>query len=169
MMALFEKIDASRILKQHFDTLGDIRGEKKVWDIIFFYVVPIFFGVAYYMYGCDCVTKECWGNLLIVNSIFLPLMLTALISLYSMRDRFADDKLAAKLLGQITTNTFYCILLSACAIVFSFVIDLGQWYECPITASIFIAWGIHCIFTVLMLIKRFFILFMSASATQERR
>ena len=114
------------------------------------------------------MTKECWDNLLIVNSIFLPLMLTALISLHSMKDRFANDKLAVKLLCQITTNTFYCMLLSVCAIVFSFVISLGQWYEYPITASIFITLGIHCIFTVLMLIKRFFTLFMSASTQQKQ-
>lgn len=106
MIALFEKIDTSRILKRHFRTLGDIVGKNKIWDVILFYVVPIVFGAAYYGYGKDCVTKECWDNLLIVNSIFLPLMLTALISLYSMKDRFAGDKISANLLGQVAANTF---------------------------------------------------------------
>ena len=164
MIALFEKIDTSRILKRHFLTLGDIVGRNKIWDIILFYVVPIVFGVAYYIYGKDYVTKECWDNLLIVNSIFLPLMLTALISLYSMKDRFADDKISANLLAQVAANTFYCILLSVCAIVMSFIINLGQWYGRPVTAAIFIIWGIHCVLTVLMLLKRFFDLFMQASA-----
>ena len=91
-------------------------------------------------------------------------MLMALISLYSMKDRFAGDKISVNLLGQVAANTFYCILLSVCAIVLSFVINLGQWYGRPFTAAIFITWGIHCVLTVLMLLKRFFDLFMQASA-----
>ena len=67
MIAIFDKIDASRILKRHFLTLGNIVGKNKVWDVILFYVVPIVFGVAYYRYGKDYVTKESWNNLLIVN------------------------------------------------------------------------------------------------------
>ena len=35
MIALFEKIDTSRILKRHFLTLGDIVGKNKIWDIIY--------------------------------------------------------------------------------------------------------------------------------------
>ena len=164
MIALLEKVDPSRILKGHFDTLGDITGKNKAWDVILFYVVPVVLGLSYYGYGKDCVTKECWDNLLIVNSIFLPLMLTALISLYSMKERFADDKLAAKLLGQLTMNTFYSILLSICAIVLSFIIELGEWYGCSVASLIFITGSAHGALTLLMLIKRFFVLFVNVSS-----
>lgn len=79
-----------------------------------------------------------------------------------MKDKLISNKMAVKLLCEIIYNICYVILVSLLVLVVSVIIKALQVEDTLFCSVIFISLFSHLMLTLLMIIKRFVVLFLEA-------
>ena len=167
MFDIFSKINVIKIISGHVCTFG-YRSSVKVFigDILLFFAVPIFGGGVYgWFQYIDCISgipTGCWDTAITIASIFTPLTLTLLTSLYAMKDKLESNDRAMTLFHEVIYNICYAIVVSIIMLIVAVVVKALKVESTVCGSSIFIALFSHLILSLLMIIKRFFKLFLEA-------
>lgn len=116
---MFKKLDVSRIVKDHVDTLRDNETNKRsAGDMFVFFGLPALFS-ALILYVFKTPVDRAISNILITSlSIFSALLLNLLMLIYDLVRKEEeetgpdDNSPAARLLREIFSNISYSILVS---------------------------------------------------------
>ena len=164
MKIFSSKLNLTRIVIEHWDTFGNIDGRGKFHDWFTFYLVPMIGALAYGVgakkgWIGDCVPEACWNAALTVCAIFIPLAMTMLINLHSLRREMAKDTDRAQMLvRQLSCNSAYEALVAIVILVYIVVVlilDLKCHWLCSVG---YVGLFGHLILTLFMIVKRFYIL-----------
>lgn len=128
-----EKINLSKIIKQHFQSLVDINGKISYWDLVTFFILPLICS-AFFVYRGWELSDAVIGIFINLGSIFTALLISVLIMLYDQEQKITDKlvnlsratdpnyriKLDTKraLMREVFANISYAIII-AILLVFS--------------------------------------------------
>ncbi|MEM2857270.1 MAG: hypothetical protein QW416_09235 [Candidatus Nitrosocaldaceae archaeon] len=130
---MFEKINPLIIIKDHLNTLKDykpsIYGYEKynIYDILLFFIAPALITIPILLYSDIILVRNNLDILLIVFSIFTPLMFNILILLYNTLQKnytANTSKLKIRLMKEIYYNVSYSIFISIVIIILLLVSSL---------------------------------------------
>lgn len=158
------KINMGRIVTDHLSTFGDIDGRHKCGDYFTFYIMPALVAAAYFFAAKEewikCIHRDCWGAALTVCSIFIPLSMTMLISLRSLRKELAKDTdRVKKLVRQLSFNSGYEIVVATIFLLFILLVYAVD-MKCNLYCStVYVIMFCHLILTLMLIVKRFYLLF----------
>lgn len=158
------KINTVRMLSDHLATFGDVDGRHKFRDYFTFYIMPTLVAVAYFIVAkagwIKCIHSDCWGAALTVCSIFIPLSMTMLISLRSLRKELANDTdRARKLARQLSFNSGYETAVATVFLLYILLVYAVD-MKCNLYCSaVYVFVFCHLILTLMMIVKRFYLLF----------
>jgi hypothetical protein len=166
------KIDVSRILTDHLDTLRDVRsGKRSSVDLALFYLLPMAFGSIMYWRHLS-LSNDVYNVSITFFGIFIALLLNIQVAVFGIFQRkwpkLGDDRLAEiqeetlsvrkQLLSEMNINISYLILISCFALVIFlllFVIESRDSLSSSVTVFIYT----HFLLTLLMVVKRSHALF----------
>lgn len=170
-MRLFSKINMFDVIVGHYGSFGNERGEGRFWDYLLFCVFPLLIGFLYFYASGRWDTgsikllpikEDCWHATITINAIFIPLVLTLLTALYSVKDRFWGN--SQLLFRQLCENSAYLVLVSMAIILGVICLEiLNLLLDNKYTSAVFIGIFVHQVLTVLMILKRFHRLFVLAA------
>ena len=167
MFSIFDKINILQVVVGHARTFGyRSRIIAVVKDVVLFVGLPIMLSVGYGIlqkYECiKGIPSECWDTAVTITSIFTPLTLSLLTSLYSMKEKLSPNPRAMKLLQEIVYNICYAIVVSLFLLIIAVCVKALAVESSVWGSGLFIALFSHLMLTLLMIIKRFVALFLEA-------
>jgi hypothetical protein len=119
---MIEKINISRIIKDHINTLKDYEaGTYYAWDFIIFFFTPLVVSIILISYHV-IIDKDMANALVTSLSIFAALLFNLLLLIYDItrkdlkREEAGNNKVKTDLLKQIFCNISFSILVSVFAI-----------------------------------------------------
>ncbi len=159
LLPSLSKVRVGSIILNHFKTLANHNTKKFEWDDIFtFFVTP---AIASALLVClDIELSDNATNIIITTlSILVGLLFNVIVIIFDIIKRDATKELKNEVLNQLLTNISYAILLS----IFIIAITLFTYIEIKIVeqiASAIVYFLIGNFFlTVLMILKRMYLLF----------
>ena len=154
-----KKINVFGIVRKHFATLKNSNTRKASFDDWFtFLVFPI--GVAAFISYFKPVISESVLDLLIASlSIFVGLLINVVVLIFSIIQKEQDSRIKSDVLGETITNICYTILISLITIVFAFIMFSENLHTKEIFTCLIYFLTIHFLVTLLMIIKRMYLLF----------
>lgn len=165
----FNKINISQILKSHFATLQNDNTKKVEFDdYLTFLIVPVIIasGLLYFDVQLDASAL----NIVITTlSILVGLLFNVIVLIFDIIKRDATHKLKNMILKQLLANISFTILLSILTILFT----LATYFSIEIIKEI-ATWIVYFLltiflFTVLMVLKRMYLLFNNEIDELERK
>lgn len=167
MFSIFDKINIIQVVVGHARTFGYRScGIAVVKDVVLFVGIPVMLCVgcgflqAYgYIKG---IPSECWNIAVTITSIFTPLTLSLLTSLYSMKEKLSPNPRAIKLLQEVVYNICYAIVVSLFLLIIAVCVKALAVESTVWGSGVFVALFSHLMLTLLMIIKRFVALFLEA-------
>ena len=164
----FNKININQILKSHFATLQNDNSNKAEFDdYLTFLIVPIIVatGLLYF----DIHLKDSAVNIVITTlSILVGLLFNVIVLIFDIIKRDASQKLKNTVLKQLLANISFTILLSIVTILFTLATYFDIEYIKEIATWIVYFLLTVFIFTVLMVLKRMYLLFRNEIDEIER-
>ena len=166
------KINVSSIVRDHHETLYDNRSNKtSFFDVILFYVVPVFAALASYYFSIS-LNSNAYEISVTFFGIFIALILNIQVAMFSIFQRKwempSDQRVAAsmaatladrkKLLIELNGNLSYLILVCCVALVLSLLSFIKSFDNCVIPAVMVFLYA-HFLLTLLMVVKRAHALF----------
>lgn len=180
------KINVLGIVAGHFRTLKNHRtGKVSVGDVFLFYIVPAIFVIVFYFAERD-LSKDLVNIVVTAGSIFTALLLNLLILVYDQKSKLnslpnSGDGLvqnSRSLRGQILNESYYniayCTIFSLIIVFFCVIhmyffkvvwqidVPTGEVYKfkpsLQLISPIIVYIGIHLLLSLLMVIKRIFLL-----------
>lgn len=165
------KINFSTIIISHINTLRGDNGRLQWGDLVLFYILPLSIGILAF-FICWEVPEKALELSISVFSIFAALLLSVQVALYSVslrgitkpedqnkiknyERRLRERKLLIK---ELNDNVSYLMLLS----VITVSITLGMFFVSSpklLWSALVIAFFIHFLLTILMVVKRASIVF----------
>jgi hypothetical protein len=156
-MKFFVKINVLKIIDSHLDTLKNDNSKKAEFDDYFtFLILPLIFA-SVLMWFDIYLNNDAVNIIITVLSIFVGLLINVIVLIFDMVKR--DAKLKNAILKQLLSNIAFTILLSTISILFTlgtyveslYIREISNWlvYFC---LSVFLL-------TILMILKRMYILF----------
>jgi chromate transport protein ChrA len=114
-MNVLEKINSSRIIKSHFETLYNLKTKKIYWaEVITFYISPIFVVTFLVWYFEHCITEKLANLLFQGFAITGGFLINALVMLMDRRQNYDDSKKFAnrvELIKETFANTSFGVLI----------------------------------------------------------
>lgn len=160
-MKLFEKINVLKILTNHFSTLvNDNTKRPEIADWLTFLIIP-FIGAVALSYFDVKLSDRATGLVITTLSILVGLLFNVVVILFDIIKRDNSKNLKNRLLEQLLTNICYTIFVSL-LIIFLTVLSFfdNEYLKVLITFIIFFLL-IHFAFTILMILKRIYTLFLN--------
>ena len=165
---LFNKINVSQIIADHFHTLRDITAEKtSVWDVLLFFGLP-FLAAVLILFGLGTHIDRAASNILITSlSVFSGLLLNLLLLIYDLVAREEQEAGANQkpghrvlLLREIFANISYSILVSVfcVAILLIAYLDIGTGFFLKFFSFSVYFLVIQFLLTMFMVLKRVHVL-----------
>ena len=158
---MFDKINVVQIVKDHLDTLKNDNTKKPGNDDYFiFLILPLVLSTALLYF--EIFLSEGAINIIITTlSILVGLLFNVIVLIFDIIKRDSSIKLKNRILKQLLSNISFTILTSIVAIIFTLLtfIDiffLKIFFEGVVYFLLFLF-----LFTVLMIIKRMYILFVN--------
>ena len=167
MLSMFDKINVIQVIFGHVRTFGYAsRLRPLIKDVLLFIVGPILLGVGYgyaqKYSNMKGISPECWNIAVTITSIFTPLTLSLLTSLYSMKEKLSPNPRAIRLLREIVYNICYAIIVSLGVLAIAVVVKALSIESSVCGSGLFVMLFSHLMLTLLMIIKRFVVLFLEA-------
>lgn len=150
------KVNPWCIVVAHWRTFGDENGERKFFDVLIFYLLPIMTCAIYWYRGWRPLPTSIWNGGLTVAAIFIPLIFTVVATLLASTRDFEEGSLERKLLRQLVDNSAYVILV---LVLFVGLIFICDWYYSEgsprkIGCAVFLGFVGHIALTTLMVLRR---------------
>ena len=163
MKIRLNKINIIRIIKDHYATLENANtGKSEADDWLAFWVLPIILGI-----GVTTLQPKISDNninLIITSlSIFVGLLINVVVLIFSLGQKgVSEATLKNTVLKQTISNICYTILISIINIVIAFLISVmkNEIMVILFSAIIYIV-TLHFFVTLLMIVKRMYLLFMN--------
>lgn len=156
---IFKKININQILKSHFATLQNDNSKKTEFDDYFtFLLIPAI--IASVLLCFRIALKESAINIVITTlSILVGLLFNVIVLIFDIIKRDASQRIKNTVLKQLLANISFTILLSIVTILFTLVTFFD--IESVKHVATWIVYFLLTIFlfTVLMILKRMYILF----------
>lgn len=156
---VLNKINIYQIIKSHFTTLqNDNTNKAEFDDYLTFLLLPIIIATGLLCF--DIQLKESAVNIVITTlSILVGLLFNVIVLIFDIIKRDASQKLKNTILKQLLANISFTILLSIITILFT----LATYFEIETIKEI-ATWIVYFLltiflFTVLMVLKRMYLLF----------
>lgn len=160
-MKFFTKINIVSIILSHFETLKNDNSKKAEFDDYFtFIIIPII--VASVLISFEIYLKDSAINILITTlSIFVGLLFNVIVLIFDIIKRDASQKIKNTILKQLLSNISFTILLSIISILFTLITYIDVLIIMKIAT--WIVYFLLTIFlcTVLMILKRMYVLFIN--------
>ena len=160
-MRIFNKINVSKIVKNHLATLVNDNSRKPDFgDWLTFLIIPIIFASLLVWFGI--LLSDRANNIVITTlSILVGLLFNVIVIIFDIIKRDNSQKLKNELLTQLLTNISYTIFISLVIIGFTVLTFFNN--EFIILASNWLVFFFlfHFFLTVLMVLKRVYILFLN--------
>ncbi len=165
---ILKKINISQILKSHFATLQNDNSKKSEFDDYFtFFILPII--ISSILLYFKIWLKESAINIIITTlSILVGLLFNVIVLIFDIINRDATQKVKNTVLKQLLSNISFTILLAIVSILFTlvtyidtiFIKEIATWIVYFLLSAFF--------FTVLMILKRMYLLFKNEIEEIER-
>ncbi|HRG69312.1 MAG TPA: hypothetical protein PLS73_10715 [Saprospiraceae bacterium] len=156
---MLKKINILEIIKNHFGTLiNDNSNKREFDDYLTFLILPIIFatGLVYYKIA---LSEQIINIVITALSIFVGLLFNVVVLLFDIVKRDSTQRLKNKVLKQILANITFTILLSLVTILFTVLTFIDE-SRVKLVAIWFVYFLLsNFLFTVLMILKRMYILF----------
>jgi len=156
------KADIRSIIKDHINTLYDLRTNKKSpWDIIFFYILPAIFSFLFYIIKLD-LSDDLIKALITSMSIFSALLLNLLLIIVdkkSMSKKSKNNRFYLSTIEELYVNICYAICISIANLCLLIIYLLIKDCEIAKIVSTFFIYYLtmHFVLTLLMILKRTYI------------
>jgi amino acid transporter len=164
----FNKININQILRSHFATLQNDNSKKAEFDdYLTFLIVPII--IASGLLHFDIQLKDSAVNIVITTlSILVGLLFNVIVLIFDIIKRDASQKIKNTILKQLLANISFTILLSIVTILFTLATYFDIEYVKDIATWIVYFLLTIFLFTVLMVLKRMYLLFKNEIDEIER-
>lgn len=158
-MKLFNKVNLSRIIVDHFKTLVNSNTNKAGFDDYFtFLIFPLITGVGLLLFK-QIIDKDIVNIIITILSIFVGLLINVIVLIFDIIKRDAEKNLKNVVLRQTISNITYTILISIITIIFC-LFTFVNYNIIKIVSSGFIYFlAIHFFVTLFMILKRMYLLF----------
>lgn len=156
---IFVKINIKNIVTSHWETLVNDNTKKQSFDdYLTFIIVPII--ISGFLVAFRCFLKDTAINILITTlSIIIGLLFNVIVIIFDIVKRNNRQKIKNKILEQLLANISYTIVIS----IFTIIVTLFTYIDNEIVRLVtnFIIYSVlvHFLFTVLMILKRMYIIF----------
>lgn len=156
---MFQKINISQIIKNHFATLQNDNSNKAEFDdYLTFLIFPLI--IASSLIYFNIALNDTAINVIITTlAILVGLLFNVIVLIFDIIKRDATHKLKNVVLKQLLANISFTILLSIVCILFT----LATYIENDVTRKIatWVVFFLLSLFfiTVLMILKRMYLLF----------
>jgi len=122
---MFDKINVSKIVKDHISTLKDYRTNRyKIGDFILFFITPLFFAILFLYFKIQLIHNLI--SLFVTSlSIFAALLFNLLLLIYDIMQKSKNyNTLKIKFLKEVYSNISFCILIAILAIIILILINV---------------------------------------------
>ena len=167
-MKIFNKINLGEIVLGHIKTLINDNDKKMDFDDIFtFVVIPIIFAFLMTVFDIN-IAEEASTIIITALSIFVGLLFNVIVLLFDILKRDNSNKTKNEVLKQLLTNISFTICLSILIILLS-LINLSK-IDIIVVIVDGIIYGLLALFffTLLMVLKRMYALFMNEMKELEK-
>jgi hypothetical protein len=160
-MRIFNKINVSKIVKNHLATLVNDNSRKPDFgDWLTFLIIPIIF--ASLLVGFGILLSDRANNIVITTlSILVGLLFNVIVIIFDIIKRDNSQKLKNELLTQLLTNISYTIFISLVIIGLTVLTFFDNCYLMIVSNWLVFFFLFHFFLTVLMVLKRVYILFLN--------
>ncbi|MAM30373.1 MAG: hypothetical protein CMC13_15250 [Flavobacteriaceae bacterium] len=160
-MKIFNKINISKIVKNHLATLVNDNSKKADFgDWLTFLIIPVIF--ASLLVWFNILLTDRANNIVITTlSILVGLLFNVIVIIFDIIKRDNSQKLKNKLLTQLLTNISYTIFISLIIIGFTVLTFFNNVYIILVSNWLVFFFLLHFFLTVLMVLKRIYILFLN--------
>jgi hypothetical protein len=164
----FSKINVSDIIFRHFKTLINANTRKTDnEDVFLFIVLPLIVAICLGLLKLT-VSKEVANTLITILSIFVGLLINVIVLLFDIVKRDEEvNKIKNVVLRETLINISYTILISLVTILVALFSFIDYWYIKQIFSVIIYFLMTHIGVTLLMVIKRMYLLFLN-EITEEK-
>lgn len=155
----FNKININQILKSHFATLRNDNSNKAEFDDYWtFLIVPMLVATGLIYFNIQL--KDSAVNIVVTTlSILVGLLFNVIVLIFDIIKRDASQRLKNTVLKQLLANISFTILLSIVTILFTLATYFENDYIKEIATWIVYFFLTIFLFTVLMVLKRMYLLF----------
>lgn len=158
---MFDKINIWKIIGSHFETLRNDNSKKADFsDFLTFLILPAIIS-SLLLFFKICLTDAAIGIIITTLSILIGLLFNVIVLIFDIIKRDGSKKIKNSVLKQLLSNISFTVLLS----IFSIILTLFTYINNP-TIRIIAHWSVFFslsvfLFTVLMILKRMYLLFMN--------
>lgn len=156
---MLAKINITRIIKNHFETLQNANTKKASFDDYLTFLIIPFAITAILFYFKVYITETALNVVISTLSILVGLLFNVVVLIFDIIKRDSANKIKNIVLKQILSNIAFTILLSIISILFTLLTLIENCYTKIIFNSILFFLLINFAVTVLMILKRMFHLF----------
>lgn len=111
------KIDVSIIILNHFNTLKSYKDSKYYKDFLTFFIYPLFISIFLVFVLNGRLNHQAIDTISIALSIFIPIMFSLLISIFSLNKNNIDSNRSYNIIIQFKDNVSFIILVSISLLV----------------------------------------------------
>lgn len=158
-MSLLSKINITSIVKNHLNTLvndNDKRPEFDDW--LTFLIIPIVVAITLSYFDVN-LNKDVVNVIITALSIFVGLLFNVVVLVFDIINKESTTAIKKRLMNEIITNISYCILLSLVAILISLFVFLDNCFVVKTISFIIYFLLSNFLVTLLMVLKRVYVLF----------
>lgn len=156
---MLSKINIQKIINHHLNSLkNDNTGKAEFGDYLVFLILPILIASAL-IYFQVLLGTEATSIIITTLAILVGLLFNAIIIIFDIVKRDASKRIKNKILKELLANISFVILLSIFAILFTLITFIKHDYLTLIATWILYFLLSVFLFTVLMIMKRMYILF----------
>lgn len=151
---MFTKIDLTKVILDHLETLRDMRGKIVLSDIFVFFGIPVL--VAAVIWFSNVTFEDGFVNLLVTSlSIFAALLFNLLLLIYDIiRKPEVGRKIKTKFLKEIFSNISYSIMVSILTVILLMILNYDIKAINGIIQVLVTFLAVNFILTLLMILKR---------------
>ncbi|HLO43782.1 MAG TPA: hypothetical protein VK175_05565 [Leadbetterella sp.] len=165
---MLDKINISKIVKNHFSTLINANSGKPDWDdLLTFYGLPIIATSTLTIIGIK-LNSEATNIIITTLSIFVGLMFNIIVLLFDIVKRDASRAIKNLILKQLLENISFAIILSILAILMTLITYSNNFIIKSISTCITYYLLTLFLITLLMILKRMYNVFKNEIEELER-
>lgn len=166
---MLKKVNITSILSSHFDTLKNDNTKKADFDDYFTFLFLPVLVAGLLIYFKLFLTDNAINILITTLSIIVGLLFNVIVIIFDIVKRDNSKNIKNRVLEQLLSNISYTILISIIAIICTLITYFDYcWIK---MGANFIVYFIltHYLMTVLMILKRMYLLFMNELKELEKK
>jgi hypothetical protein len=158
---MFNKINICQIITNHIATLRNENTKRLGFDdFLTFLLIPLIITIALILFKVY-LSDSAITIIITTLSILVGLLFNVIVIIFDIIKRDGTKKLKNRILHELLTNISFSIILSIVIIIFTLVTYFTNKYVKLISTGLVYFFLCFYIFTVLMILKRMYVLFIN--------